>query len=391
MISVSAALDGILALVAPLPAETVALRDAVGRVLAEPVRAAQDQPPFDAAQMDGYALRSADLDRGQPLRVVGTAAAGRRFDGTLDPGCAVRIFTGAPMPDGTDRVVMQEDTGRQGDVLTVAANAETGPFVRQRGGDFTAGTEHPAGRCLRPADITLLAAMNVATVRLHRRPVIAILSTGDELVPPGTAPTRDGIVASNGHGLAALATAAGARTRLLPIARDRFDSLDACLRLAAGADLVVTTGGASVGDHDLLAQAADRLGIAPAFHKVAMRPGKPLMAGTLRGTPLIGLPGNPVSAMVCGVIFVLPALRRLAGHPAAAAPRVSMPLSADLPPNGPREHYMRATITADGRVRPAPRQDSSLLHVLAQSDALLVRPPHDIARAAGETVEIVKI
>jgi len=391
MIPVSAALDAILALVAPLPTHTVPLREAVGRVLAAPATARRDQPPFAAAQMDGYAVRHADLARGRTLRVVGTAAAGHAFPGTVAPGEAVRIFTGAPVPPGADRVVMQEDTGRLGDVLTVAANAEPGPFIRPRGGDFGRGTTLPAGRSLRPADIALLAAMNVPTVTVHRRPAVAILSTGDELVPPGAAPGPDQIVASNGYGLAALVAAAGAEARLLPIACDRTDSLDACLRLAEGCDLLVTTGGASVGDHDLLAREGARLGIALAFYKVAMRPGKPLMAGRLRGTPMLGLPGNPVSAMVCGEIFLRPALRVLAGHPPEPAPRARVTLATDLPANGPREHYMRAALDPDGRARPAPRQDSSLLHTLAHADALIVRPPHDPARDVGETVEIVKI
>lgn len=391
MISVAQALDAIFDMLAPLPDETRDLRHAHGRVLAQPVAARRDQPPFDAAQMDGYALRGADLATGRPLRVVGTAAAGHAFAGRLEPGDAVRIFTGAPMPAGADRVVMQEDTGRSGDMLTVAANAETGPFVRPRGMDFATGSEIPAGRWLRPADIALLAAMNVPTVAVHRRPVVAILSTGDELVPPGNDPGPDQIIASNGYGLAALAQDAGAIARLLPLARDRLDSLDACLRLAHGADLVVTTGGASAGDHDLLARAGAALGLDLAFHKVAMRPGKPLMAGHLRGTPMIGLPGNPVSALVCGHVFMVPALRRLAGHAAAPVPRATVTLGAALPANGPREHYMRGQIGPDGHVRPVRSQDSSLLHTLATADALIVRAPRATARQPGETVEIVKI
>lgn len=391
MISVSEALDAIFGLLAPLPAETVDLRHARGRVLAQPATARRDQPPFDAAQMDGYALRDADLATGRLLRVVGTAAAGHGFAGAIGPGEATRIFTGAPLPVGADRVVMQEDTGRNGDLLTVAANAESGPFIRRRGLDFATGSALPAGRCLRPSDIALLAAMNVPQVVVHRRPVVAILSTGDELVAPGDDPGPDQIVASNGYGLAALVESAGAVARLLPLARDTLESLDACLRLAEGADLVVTTGGASVGDHDLLARSGAALGLEPAFYKVAMRPGKPLMAGRLRGTPMLGLPGNPVSAMVCGHVFMLPALHRLAGHPATPTARVPVTLGATLPPNGPREHYMRAEFGPDGRVRAAPSQDSSLLRTLAGSDALIVRQPRDPARQPGETVEIVKI
>lgn len=391
MISVSQALDSIFALLYPLEAETVPLRHALGRVLAEDAVARRDQPPFDAAQMDGYALRSADLGRSDGLHVIGESAAGHAFSGNVGAGEAVRIFTGAPVPAGADRVVMQEDVLRIGDRITVSADADPNAHIRPMGGDFAIGDHVPAGRCLRPADLALLASMNLPELRVTRRPVVAILSTGDELVMPGESPRPDQIIASNGIGLAALAETVGCEARLLPLARDTLDSLDASLALADGADLIMTVGGASVGDHDLLARAGATLGLEHAFYKVAMRPGKPLMAGRMRGIPMIGVPGNPVSSMVCGIIFMLPALRYLAGLPPEPAPRDSAILAAPVPPNGAREHYMRGRRSADGRVSAADRQDSSLQKILSEADLLIVRPPHDPARTAGEAVEIVKI
>ncbi|QIE42613.1 molybdopterin molybdotransferase MoeA [Rhodobacteraceae bacterium SC52] len=391
MISVAQALDQIFALLTPLGSETVALRHASGRVLAADATARRDQPPFDASQMDGYALRDGDLQAGAPLKIIGEAAAGHAFGGLVGPGEAVRIFTGAPVPKGADRVVMQEDTALSGGMLTVSGNADRSRHIRQRGGDFAIGDHVPKGRVLRPADLMLLASMNIPEVPVVRRPVVAILSTGDELVMPGECPAPDQIIASNAVGLATLAESVGAIARILPLARDTVKSLEACLALAEGADLVVTSGGASVGDHDLLAQAAKQLGLDQAFYKVAMRPGKPLMAGRMRGTPMIGLPGNPVSTMVCGTIFMQPALRLLGGHAAAPAPRSLASLAAPLSENGAREHYMRAMLLPEGRVRAADRQDSSLQKVLSEADALIVRPVGDLPRGIGETVEIVKI
>uniref|UniRef100_UPI003564A260 molybdopterin molybdotransferase MoeA n=1 Tax=Actibacterium sp. TaxID=1872125 RepID=UPI003564A260 len=232
--------------------------------------------------------------------------------------------------------------------------------------------------------------MNVADVPVRRRPVVAIIATGDELVMPGETPGPDQIISSNGFGLKALVEAAGAEARLLPIARDTEASLRAVFQLAKGADMILTIGGASVGDHDIVAPVAADLGMEQAFYKVAMRPGKPLMAGHMNGSVMIGLPGNPVSSMVCGHIFVLPAIRAMLGLPAQPAPRNSARLTVDLPANGPREHYMRARLTADG-VTPMPSQDSALLTILSQANALILRPPHDGPRHAGETVEYLPI
>ena len=242
-----------------------------------------------------------------------------------------------------------------------------------------------APRRLRPAEIALLAAMNMGEVPVRRRPEVALVATGDELVMPGEAPGPDQIVASNAFGLKAMLEAAGAKARMLPIARDTRASLETALGLAEGCDLIVTIGGASVGDHDIIARLGPELGLERAFYKVAMRPGKPLMAGRMGTAALVGLPGNPVSAMVCGQVFVVPMIDAMLGLGARPAPRRAAPLAAPLPENGPREHYMRARLT-DGGIRAEDRQDSSLLSILSHADALLVRPPRDPARETGETV-----
>ncbi len=384
MISVEEALGAVLALVAPVGAESVPLREAGGRVLAEPVVAARAQPPFAASAMDGYAARSADVAPGTRLRVLGEAAAGRPWGGTVEPGTAIRILTGAPIPAGADRVVIQEDVERTGDAVTLRAGLDAGPHIRPAGGDFAAGARIEAPVLLTPERIALAAAMGCAAPRVARRPVVALMATGDELAPPGE-PLGDGqVVASNAYGLAAMAEAAGAEARLLPIARDDRASLEAGFALAEGAELIVTIGGASVGDHDLVAPVARALGLAPSFHRVAMRPGKPLMAGRLGASVLLGLPGNPVSALVCGRVFMVPMIRRMLGlDPRARI--LALPLAAPLGPNGPRVHYMRAR-RVQGGVAAFERQDSALLSVLAAADLLIVRPSRDGARAVGEVV-----
>ncbi len=390
MISVAAALDRLFALV-PAPAvEVVALAQAAGRVLAADAVSRRDQPPFTASAMDGYAVTAPDARPGAVLQVIGEAAAGRRFAGTLLPGQAVRIFTGAPVPDGAGMVVLQEDVTRTADRITLGANLGEGTNIRPAGGDFAIGARLTAPRRLRPAEIALLAAMNLAEVPVFRSPEVAILATGDELVTPGRQPGPDQIIASNSYGLMAMLRAEGVRARLLPIASDRMESLAQGFALAEGADLLVTIGGASVGDHDLVARAAELAGFGMDFHKVAMRPGKPLMAGRRPGQILLGLPGNPVSSMVCGTVFLTPLIRALQGLPAAPIPREAMRLAAALAPNGPREHYLRARITAGG-VLPLPRQDSSLLSVLANADALIVQEPGDPGAEAGATVQILRL
>ena len=388
MISVADALARLFALVTPTGVETVPLRAASGRVLARPVAALREQPPFAASAMDGYALRASEALPGAHFAVVGESAAGSLWPGHVRPGEAVRIFTGAPVPDGADFVVIQEDVTRSGDRITLGERVEPNPNIRPAGADFRPGDVFAAPRRLRPADIALLAAMNHAALPVHRRPEVALVATGDELVQPGETPGPGQIVASNSYGLAALFEAAGARVRMLPIARDTEASLVAALEHARGADLTVTIGGASVGDHDLVGKVAAGLGMETSFYKVAMRPGKPLMAGRLHGAPLVGLPGNPVSAMVCGTIFVSPMLAAMQGLPARPALRTRLSLSRALPANGPREHYMRASRSGDG-VAPFDSQDSSLLGILSRADALIVRPPDAAAASEGESVDCI--
>ena len=387
MIPVAEALARVLALARPPGVEEVPLARAAGRVLAEPVTATRDQPPFDAAAMDGYAV-AGDPAPGTRFRVIGMAQAGAAYPGRVGQGEAVRIFTGAPLPRGAARVLIQEDMTAEGDHVTLGPAAEAATHIRPRGADFAAG-HRLAPRRLRPADLALLAAMNVGRVPVHRRPVVALIATGDELVMPGEAPGPDQIVASNIFALRAMAQSEGAETRILPIARDRAEALAAVLRLAAGADVIVTVGGASVGDHDLVGAVAAGMGMERAFYKIAMRPGKPLMAGRLGDSVLLGLPGNPVSAIVCGHLFLLPLLRAMQGLPPGPDPRRAV-LARALPPNGPRAHYMRARLIPGAglpQIDPYDDQDSARLVLLADADALLIRPAGDPARDAGAEMD----
>jgi molybdopterin molybdotransferase len=387
MISVEDALARVLALGTALPNEVVALRQANGRVLAEPAEAGLDQPPFDASAMDGYAITDADHRPGVRLRVIGEAAAGHAFEGAVQPGTAARIFTGAPVPEGAERVVLQENVTRDGDLFTLN-DTEPQRHIRPRGQDFHKGQTMAAPRRLGPRDLSLLASMNVAEVRVSRRPVVAVISTGDELVQPGETPGPDQIIASAGLAIVTMAEDCGAEARLLPIARDTESSLRQSFALAEGADVIVTIGGASVGDHDLVGRVTEDLGMERAFWKIAMRPGKPLMAGRLRRAVLLGLPGNPVSAHVCATLFLRPLLAALQGLPGVHDLRRAE-LACDMPANGVRTHFMRASLERNvfpPRIRPFDRQDSALMTELSQADALLVRPADDPARKAGEVV-----
>lgn len=390
MILVDEALGHLFDLVTPLGAETVPLRHAFRRVLAKPVVASRNQPPFAASVMDGYAVASEEVSPGDGFRVVGEAAAGKAFKGGIKDGETVRIFTGAPVPEGARRVIIQEDVSREGDWIVVAEDLDSKKYIRALGADFKVRDVIQAPRRLDPALIALVAAMNVPEVVVSRRPKVALLATGDELVMPGEAPGPDQIIASNAFGIAAALEQEGAETRILPIARDNEDSLNACFDLAQGADLLITIGGASVGDHDLVGRVTADLGMERAFYKIAMRPGKPLMAGRLNGMPTVGLPGNPVSSMVCTHIFLRPLVRAMQGLPKSAMPLRSAPLAEATGGNGPRQHYMRARF-ADGVLSIAERQDSALLSVLSDANALVVRPPHDPARGAGETVNFVDL
>ncbi|WP_289041281.1 gephyrin-like molybdotransferase Glp [uncultured Aliiroseovarius sp.] len=390
MITVTQALDAVFDLLEPLSTEDVTLAEAAGRVLATPVTATRLQPPFAASAMDGYALNGVEADPEAMFRVIGESAAGHGFQGRVGAGECVRIFTGAPMPDGADRVIIQEDVDRQGDLITLARKLDKGPYVRPAGADFAPGDTIPAPRLLSPADLALAAAMNVPDLTVTRKPQVALLATGDELVMPGEAPGPDQIIASNSFGLKALIEANGGHARMLPIARDNAESLRKAFDLASDADLIVTIGGASVGDHDLVGVVAAELGMEQSFYKVLMRPGKPLMAGRIGEAAMIGLPGNPVSSMVCGHVFLVPALRAMLGLGAAPAPRRSASLGAPVKANGAREHYMRARVDG-GKITIFDRQDSALLSVLAQANALAVRPAGDPARDMGDSIDYLPI
>jgi molybdopterin molybdotransferase len=387
LISVDEARARVLALARPLPAERVALRRAAGRALAEDVVARRDQPPIAASAMDGYAVAGAPAP-GAALRVIGTAQAGARFAGRVGPGQAVRIFTGAPVPEGCDRIVIQEDATVAGDTIALRPGADAAHHIRPAGGDFRAGDRLAAPRRLRPADLALIAAMGWPDVAVARRPVVAVVATGDEIVMPGTDPGPDQIVASNLFALLALAEAEAAETRMLPVARDDAAALAHVLAQAADADVIVTIGGASVGDRDLVAPTLAGMGMTAAFHRIAMRPGKPLMAGRLGDAAVLGVPGNPVSAIVCAMLFLVPLLRAMQGLPAALVPRHAA-LARALGPNGPREHYMRARLLPGPgglRIDPWDDQDSARLRLLCDADALMIRPAHDPAQPEGAAV-----
>jgi len=401
MISVAEALERILAAFEPLPAETIGLAEGLGRVLAEDVVARVTQPPHAVSAMDGYAVRAADVAKVPvELRQIGEVPAGCAYEGQVGAGQTVRIFTGAPLPAGSDAIVIQEDTESDpeqgGYRVTVKQSVAEGNYVRPAGLDFKAGDIGvPAGQRVTARDIGLAAAMNAPWLRVRRRPRVAILATGDEVVMPGEPVGPNQIVSSNGLSLSALVTACGGEAVNLGIAGDNEDSLARLSAGARGADLLVTTGGASVGKHDLVQQVLERHGLALDFWKIAMRPGKPLMFGRIGDTPMLGLPGNPVSTLVCGVLFVRPAIEAMLGRHTAEAPPETAILGAALGENDRRQDYLRARIDYDGtgqrRALPFNRQDSSMLGALAHADCLIVRPPHAPPLAAGETVEIIPL
>lgn len=390
VITVDEALALVLALSKPVISEEIAIADALGRVMSQPAHARLTQPPFNASAMDGYALRSQDLPG--PLQVIGIAAAGQPWQGKAQPGTAVRIFTGAPVPEGYERVVMQEIVTRDGTQIIVAP-AGGNLNIRLQGNDFAAGQEFMPTRPLRASDLALLAAMNIPTISVARRPRVAVIAGGDELVHPGEAPAAGQIISSNDIAIAAMVTEAGGIADVLPIARDTEESLRANFTAAADADLIVTIGGASVGDHDLVGRVAQDLGMKRAFYRLAMRPGKPLMAGQIGASAMLGLPGNPVSAITCARLFMQPLIRKMQGLASQDQLQTAI-LAHDIPPEGDRQHYQRARLCLkDGQpmVSPFEDQDSARLWLLAQADALLVRPAHDPARKAGEAVQILPL
>jgi molybdopterin molybdotransferase len=397
MISVEEALRRLLEPLKPLAAEQVALADALGRVLAEPVTARRTQPPVALSAMDGYAVRAADVaDVPARLRVVGAVPAGQSYDRALKPGEAVRIFTGAPVPAGADAIVIQEDTARDGDVVVVGEGAPAGRYVRPAGLDFVAGAPGIfTARRLTARDIGLAAAMDRPWLMVHRRPRVAILATGDEIVMPGEPIGPNQIVSSNSLALGAFVAACGGVPLQLGIAADTPDSVRRFAEGARGADLLVTTGGASVGEHDLVKDALGVSGLELDFWRIAMRPGKPLMVGRYRDAVMVGLPGNPVSALVCALIFLKPAIERLSGLDPVADPPVTARLAVPLAANDRRQDYLRATLArasdSELEAKPFEKQDSSMMSLLARSDCLVVRPPLAPAARAGERVTIIPL
>jgi len=398
LLPVAEAQQRIIEAVAPLPAEQISLADGLGRVLAADVASRRDQPPMAVSAMDGYAVRAADVATlPVTLKVIGYAPAGHAFDGILGPGEAVRIFTGAPVPEGADAIVIQENTEQADETVRVVdGKAPAGRFIRPAGLDFATGDILlPRGKVLTARDVGLSAAMNVPWLSVYRKPRISILATGDEIVMPGDPIGRDQIVSSNALSLAAFITAQGGAPLDLGIAPDEEDGLRALAAGARGSDILVTTGGASVGDHDLVQSVLGDIGLEVDFWRIAMRPGKPLMFGRIDGTFLIGLPGNPVSSLVCAIMFLAPAIRRMLGMDNLLPETGMARLGTDLPENDEREDYLRASLSrnenGDVIATPYGKQDSSMFATIARADALLIRKPFAAAAKSGTPVEFIPL
>ena len=399
MISVEQALENILNTIKPLAPEQINISDAIGRVLAQDVISNLTQPPCDISAMDGYAICCNDSINAEneiiKLKIVGEAAAGNGYIGKLNVGKAIRIFTGAPIPNGADSVIMQENTERIcQETVIIKQTIKLGNFIRKKGLDFTEGKILiTKGKILTARDIALIAAMNVVWLMVYRQPKIAILATGDEIVMPGEKIATGQITSSNSMGLYAAIKTLGAEPILLGIAPDNAESLRQMAAGATGADLLVTTGGASVGDHDLIQKTLGDIGLKVNFWRIAMRPGKPLIFGSINGTPMLGLPGNPVSTMVCSLIFMLPIINKMLGIYNNISNHVMAKLTTKLKANDKRQDYLRAEITYDenGNMQATPftKQDSAMLSLLSKSDALIIRPPLAKAADAGDMVTII--
>jgi molybdopterin molybdotransferase len=397
LLSVAEALERVLQHAAPLPVEEVPLSEAAGLVLAYPLKARRTQPPADVSAMDGYAVRAGDVaDVPVHLKVIGEVAAGRPLAHPVGAGEAARIFTGGVMPEGADAVVIQEQTKRDGNHVTVEKPSSKGRHIRVQGLDFKAGDALlAAGHRLTARDLALAAGMNYPRLPVHRRPKIALFATGDELVPAGTEPGPGQIVSSNNFALEALARSEGADVDDLGIVGDRLDDTVAAVRRARDgrADVLVTSGGASVGDYDLVQKAFTAEGMELSFWRLALRPGRPLMHGRLGDMHVLGVPGNPVSAFVCGFLFLVPLIRRLTGRTDLTRATESAMLGSDLPENDERADYLRATLSdgPDGSVAtPFPIQDSSMMAPLAKADCLVIREPYEPAAKVGSACRIVK-
>lgn len=390
MISVDDTFAQIIAACSALPSTRVPIQEALGLTLAEPVTSQRAQPPFDASAMDGYAIHQADAAIGNTLDVIGQSAAGHAFDAPLERGQAVRIFTGGVVPPGADMILIQENVTAHNSSITITdVNAER--FIRASGSDFSNGFTIHRGTTITAPLIMLLAAMNVPYVQVIRKPIVSIISTGDELVPVGSTPAPDQIIASNQFGLAAIVETLGGVARTLPLIPDDKAMLKTALKLSEGSDIVVFSGGASVGDHDLVAPALIDGGVDLRLHKISMRPGKPLMFGT-KGTQIyFGLPGNPVSAFVCGHLFVSTAIRAMMGRSNVTPEFKTAPLNTPLGAGGARTHFMRGKLEQDGTLTVFDRQDSSLISVLAQANVLIKQDIKSPAREIGDLMPYVSL
>ncbi len=399
LLPVSEALKHILESATTLPAESVGLLQPRGRTLAPAVTSNVDNPPFDASAMDGYAVRADDLATiPVELDVIGESGAGRPFAGTLGKGQAIRIFTGGRVPDGADSIVIQENTSASGNIVTVLEPAARGANIRQKGQDFAKGEQLvEPGRRLTARDVLIAASSGYGELSVIRKPIVAIISTGDELVPPGKPLGPGQISGSNAYGLSAVVETAGGEARFLGIAKDTLASLEELISAANGADILVTSGGASVGDHDLVRPALERAGATLDFYKIAMRPGKPLFFGSRNPNGnlqyCLGLPGNPVSAMICARVFLVPLIGRLLGRETPFE-TVEAVLAEPIPANGPREHYMRGLLdqtTGTARVTAFRNQDSGLVKSLQRANCLVVIPADAPQLAAGTSVKVLRL
>ncbi|MET3612707.1 molybdopterin molybdotransferase [Rhizobium aquaticum] len=397
LLPVDAALIRLLALAKPVTeSETLPLDGCAGRVLASDLAAKLTQPPFDSSAMDGYAIRTADAHADARLKLIGESAAGHAFDGTISPGETVRIFTGAPVPKGADAVLLQEDAVRHNDgTIGMTFFPEPRRHIRPRGQDFREGeTVLKAGSVMTPTRLMVAAAMDHSSLSVRRRARVGLLATGDELVRPGEPRAASQIIASNTFAVATLARDCSADVTDFGIARDTMDDLTGKIAAAraTGLDVLVTLGGASVGDHDLVQRALKNAGMQLDFWQIAMRPGKPLMVGSLGDMIVIGLPGNPVSSMVCSLLFLEPLLARLAGQPAPKR-EAEVIVAKALGENDKRRDHLRARLSRDPQGRlvaePFEKQDSSMMNVLAQAGCLVIREPFALPMAAGETARAI--
>ena len=390
MLTTQEALSKLFELVSPLESELISIENANGRVLIQDCKAKISQPSFSSSAMDGYAINSDDLHSDSELIVIGESAAGHPLEKPITKDQAVRIFTGAVVPEGANKVVMQEEVTRIENTIRFNQNIDSSNYIRSEGSDFQKGFIFKSPKKITPYDIMLLAGMGFNKIKVTRKPLISVISTGDELVVPGTKLQKGQIICSNSYGIKAILEENGAIVNILPIAKDKINSLETAFQLSEGSDLVITTGGASVGDHDLVQQAVGKIGIKTIFYKVAMRPGKPLMAGKSGKFTFVGLPGNPVSSMVCSHVFLKPMLNKMLGLKYERLKRFQAALTHELEKNGPREHYMRAMVE-DGKATVQNNQDSASSSILQRSNALVVRLPNDKRKHVNELVEIIML